>query len=204
MATTHDPRSSDSGSASRSGPRRLRWTLAQYDRLGELGFFRNRRVELIDGEIIERSAVKPLHSIAVELLDDLLRVVFGPGHRFRIQQPLDIGRRTQPAPDAVVLLGQPRDTPDHPRNALLVIEVSDTSLRYDRTVKTHLYAQAGIPEYWKINLVDRQLEIRRNPTRDPSRLGRFTYADVTIVAADGQVSPLAAPAARIAVADLLP
>jgi Uma2 family endonuclease len=208
MSTTHDPRSTQSEERARlifgPGPRRLRWTADQYYRLAELGFFRNRRVELIDGDIIAMSAVNPPHSIGLDLLGDALRAAFGPGCRVRIQQPLDIGRRTQPEPDAAVVRGLARDFVDHPRNALLLVEVSDTTLRYDRHVKAHLYALAGLADFWIVNLVDRQLEVHRNPGPDPDRKGRFRYADVTVVPAEGHATPLAAPQARIAVADLLP
>jgi Uma2 family endonuclease len=208
MSTAHDPRSTESEERARRvfgpGPRRLRWTADQYYRLADLGFFRNRRVELIGGDIIEMSAVKPPHSIGVDLLGDALRAAFGPGHWVRIQQPIDVGRRTQPEPDAAVVFGEARDFTDHPRNALLLVKVSDTSLRFDRRVKAHLYAQAGILDYWIVNLIDRQLEVHRDPEPETSRKGRFHYARVTIVPATGSASPLAAPGAVIAVADLLP
>ncbi len=93
----------------------------------------------------------------------------------------------------------------HPtKAAALVVEISEATLRKDRTIKAHLYAQAGFPDYWIVNLVDRQLEVHRNPGPDPSRRGRFRYADVTIVPESGRMSPLAAPQSEIAVADLLP
>ncbi|MEO6810252.1 MAG: Uma2 family endonuclease [Isosphaeraceae bacterium] len=208
MATTHDPRMTENERRARAiygpGPRRLRWTAEEYYRLAELGFFRNRRVELIEGDIIQMSAVKPHHSIALDLADEAIQAVFGPGYRMRIQQPIDLGRRSQPEPDLAVVAGRARDFTDHPTTALLVVEVSDSSLRRDRTVKVHLYAQAGLADYWIINLVERQLEIHRNPGPDPDRAGRFRYAEVNIVPADGQASPLAKPDAVIAVADLLP
>jgi Uma2 family endonuclease len=208
MSTKHDPVSMESEDPARRivgrGPRRLRWTAKQYYRLAELGLFRNRRVELLEGDIIETGAGKPPHSIGVDLLGDALRSAFGPGHRVRIQQPLDVGRRTQPEPDAAVVFGQARDFVDHPRNALLIVEVSDTTLRFDRRVKAHLYAQAGMQDYWIVNLADRQLEVHRNPGPEPTRKGRYHYASVTIVSATESVSPLAVPHALVAVADLLP
>jgi Uma2 family endonuclease len=198
MATAHDP------SATRAVPRRFRWTKEQYFRLAELGFFRNKHVELIHGEIW-RVTVNPPHAMAVELLDKVVRHALGDDvFRFRVVMPLDLGRRNQPAPDMVVLLGDIRDSQSHPTAALLVIELSDSSLRDDRTVMARLYAKAGIPEYWILNLVDRQLEVHRNPGPDPDRRGRFKYHDVAIVPATGHVEPLAKTAARIAVADLLP
>ncbi len=207
MATTRDNWTESERQARRlhgPGPRRLRWTADEYYKLADLGFFRNRRVELIEGDIIQMAPVRPPHSIALELLDSVARIAFGAGYRYRVQQPIDIGRRTQPEPDFLVLAGDPRDATEHPSNALLLVEVSDSSLRYDRGFKAHLYAQAGILDNWIVNLVDRQVEIYRNPVPDPDRKLRFKYADVTIIKADGHASPLAMPTARIAVADLLP
>jgi Uma2 family endonuclease len=123
----------------------------------------------------------------------------------RSQGGLDLGNRQQPIPDVAVVPGSPRDhARDHPTSALLVVEVSDTTIRYDRGFKAHLYARAGISDYWIVNLGDRQLEIHRNPGPDPDRASRFCYAEVTVIPADGQASPLARPEALIAVADLLP
>ncbi|HEV3167392.1 MAG TPA: Uma2 family endonuclease [Isosphaeraceae bacterium] len=209
MATTHDPRSTDAQRRARligaQGPRRLRWTSDQFYRLGQRGFFRDKRVELIKGNIILTSPISPVHAAAVELLDRALRIAFGPGHRFRVQQPIDLGKRAQPEPDIVVMPGDPRDNlSGHPTTALLIAEISDTSLRFDRRVKARLYAQAGLTDYWIVNLVDRQVEIHRNPKPVVDRQGRSSYQDITIVSASGSVQPLAAPGATIAVADLLP
>jgi Uma2 family endonuclease len=77
-------------------------------------------------------------------------------------------------------------------------------LRKDRTIKAHLYAQAGLPDYWIVNLGERQLEVHREPVADPGRRGRFRYANVTTVPESGRMAPLAAPGSSVAVADLLP
>jgi len=93
----------------------------------------------------------------------------------------------------------------HPTTAALVVEISEATLRKDRTLKApHLRNRPGIADYWIVNLVDRQLEVHRNPGADPARRGRFRYADVTTVAESGRIAPLAAPESPIAVADLLP
>ena len=118
---------------------------------------------------------------------------------------MNTGRRSLPEPDIAIVVGSIRDyVRTHPRTALLVVEVSDSTLSKDRVIKSHLYAQAALPEYWIVNLRDRQLEVGRNPGLDPSRKGRFTYLDRTVIPADGRVSPLARPDAIITVADLLP
>jgi Uma2 family endonuclease len=82
--------------------------------------------------------------------------------------------------------------------------VSDSTLRKDRVIKAHIYAQAGLADYWIVNIQDRQLEIHRKPGPDPDRKGRFRYHEITTVDHEGHASPLAAPDARVAVADLLP
>lgn len=142
--------------------------------MAALGFFRNRRVELIEGGIIEVSAVEPPHSIGVELLRDGLRAAFGLGHRVRIQQPIDAGRRTQPEPDAAVVVGQARDFGDDPRDAPLAVEVGDTTLRYDRRTQAHPDPLAGILDYRIVSLVDRRSGVHRNPEPDPTREGVST------------------------------
>ena len=86
----------------------------------------------------------------------------------------------------------------------VLVEVADSSLHRDRTIKAHRYARAGIADYWILNLVDRQLEVYRSPVPDPTRPGRFRYAQTTIVPANGHISPLVNANLRIAVADLLP
>ncbi len=148
---------------------------------------------------------KPPHAISTELVLQALIVTFGAGWRIRPALPLETGRHSLLEPDFAVLAGEPRGAGlVHPAAAVLIIEISDATLRKDRTIKAHHYAQAGIPDYWIVNLVDRQLEVHRNPGPDPARRGRFRYADVTIVPESGRIAPLAAPQSEIAVADLLP
>jgi Uma2 family endonuclease len=208
MATTDDPQIKRSGREGQSSwPRRdgpFRFTVDQFIKLDELGFFDDRHVELIEGIIYEMTS-NPGHSISTELTLPVLQIVFRVGWRIRVAQPLDTGRRTMIEPDFAVLAGNPREAGlTHPTTAALVVEISDATLRKDRTLKAHVYAQAKIADYWIVNLVDRQLEVHRNPGADPSRRGRFRYADVTIVAESGRIAPLAAPESPVAVADLLP
>jgi Uma2 family endonuclease len=205
MATADRPRSPSR--AARTGRRRngiFLWTADQVYQLYELGFFGDRRVELLDGVLYEMT-VNPPHAQAILRATRYFLFRFREAHSVRFQLPLDLGRRSLPEPDVALVVGTDDDYRiAHPKAAVLVIEISDATLRKDRTIKAHLYAHAGIADYWILNLVDRQLEIHRNPGPDPSRKGRFRYADVTIVPADGHASPLVAPEANIAVADLLP
>jgi aryl-alcohol dehydrogenase-like predicted oxidoreductase len=108
-------------------------------------------------------------------------------------------------PDVAVVAGSIGDYADaHPTTAVLVIEVADTSLAFDRTAKASLYAKAGIPEYWMLNLAVRCLAVSRDPRPDASQPYGFGYATQFTVEASGSVSPLALPEAVIQVADMLP
>jgi len=187
-------------------PSTLRWTRDEYYRLAELGMFGQQRVELVEGAIIRMPAQKNLHGIAIDLSHEALRTAFGPGHWIRIQLPLHLGTRSAPEPDLAVVLGRSRDylKTGHPQTALLIVEISDTSLAYDRIRKASLYARAGIADYWIVNLVDRRLEVRRAPVADLAMRFGFGYSDVRVLTETDFVSPLAMPQARIAVADLLP
>ena len=208
MATTNESRSKQPHvKQERPWPSRdgvFRFTLDQFYQLDELGFFDDRRVELIRGVIYEMTIHTP-HATASRLTTYVLRAIFGVGWVVSDALPLDTGRRSLIEPDLTVAAGSIRDFAlVHPKTAALVVEISDATLRKDRTLKAHIYAQAGLPDYWIVNLVDRQLEVHRSPGPDPSRRGRFRYADVTIVPESGRMAPLAAEQSPIAVADLLP
>jgi Uma2 family endonuclease len=104
-----------------------------------------------------------------------------------------------------VVRGEPIDFLDgHPARPALVVEVAETSLRLDRELKGGLYARAGLPEYWIINLRDRCLEVFRSPGADPTRHIGWRYRDIAVLAAGHRVGPLALDGRSIAVADLLP
>jgi Uma2 family endonuclease len=187
-------------------PRARQWTRAEYYRMADLGLFNGQRVELIEGTIVQMPPQKNFHMIALGLVEEALRAAFGPRHWVRMQGPLHLRPRSAPEPDAAVVPGRPRDfaATDHPTTALLVVEISDTSLAYDRGRKASLYARSGIADYWIVNLVHGRLEVRRNPVPDPSQHYDTRYADVLLLGPKDRVAPLAAPRKRIAVADLLP
>ncbi|MCS6858925.1 MAG: Uma2 family endonuclease [Abditibacteriales bacterium] len=183
----------------------LRWTKRDYYKMAEIGLFDGKHVELIEGEIVEMSPMGTLHWVCVTLTGDALRKVFDQGYFIATQLPLDLGESTEPEPDVAVIRGNVRDYRDaHPTTAALIVEVADTSLSYDRADKASLYAKAGIAEYWIVNLLDNQCEVHRQPVPMPDQPFGFGYASVTTLKATDTVSPLAAPHATIAVADLLP
>jgi Uma2 family endonuclease len=190
-----------------TGPKKHRWTRKEFYRLLGLGFFQKlgNRVELIEGTIVRMPPQKNLHSAAIKLTEDVLDAAFGTGHWVRVQMTLDLIGISVVDPDLAVIVGSPHNAPrDNPTTALLVVEVSDTTVSYDRRVKGGIYSAAGIADYWILNLVKRQLEVRRQPAIDPHHKYGHRYASLSILTDKDVVSPLAAPQAQIAVADLLP
>lgn len=185
-------------------PKPFRWTREEYYRLAKMGIFNGRRVELIEGEILEMSPQLPPHTAAIFLAEETMRAVFSKGYVVRTQAPLSLGMDSDPEPDVAVVAGSLRDyTQSHPTSAVLVIEVAEASLTLDRERKARLYAEAGIEDYWIVNLRQRQVEVCRKPQKKP-RQRKATYTQVTIYGEKDTVSPLAAPRAKIKVADLLP
>src|SRR2546426_4842694 len=183
-----------------------RITRARYEQLVKKGAFGpDDRVELLDGLLVAREPQGSRHAVVVDLVRVALERAFGRGYYVRDDKPLALDDSSEPEPDAVVVRGRPRDFLDaHPAAALLVVEVAETSLAVDRLRKGGLYARAAIPDYWIVNLVDEVLEVYRQPVRAPSRRHGWKYGTVRLLKRNAVVSPLAAPRARIRVADLLP
>ncbi len=141
-------------------PRQL--TRAEYDKLGELGFFRGERVELIHGIVMRMSPIGTTHAEVVDRLSEWLVAALRGRARVRIQQPFLAADESEPEPDvAVVPLRSYAD--EHPKEASLVIEVAESSLEYDRETKAPLYAASGAAEYWIVDLASRSVEIHDTP-----------------------------------------
>jgi Uma2 family endonuclease len=179
--------------------RHYRLSRTEYDRAVEAGVFEpNARLELVDGDLLAMTPQGSRHATGVDLVAASLRHACRTGFHVRMQLPLAIDDYSEPEPDVAVVTGGIRDYREaHPTTALLVVAVSDDSLRRDRTVKQRLYARRGIPEYWILALPDARLEVYRNPAADG-------YRTVTIHRAGESIAPLARPEAPIAVDDLLP
>jgi Uma2 family endonuclease len=187
------------------GARARRWSKKEYYRLGELGFFRGQRVELIEGRIMVLSPQNSPHTGTVLVILDVLRDLFGPGYCVRPQMPLDLGQTTEPEPDLAVVAGTARQgLAAHPTTAALIVEVSDSKLSYDRRRKGSLYARAGIADYWIVNLRARQVEVYRGPIPDPSQHYGHRYSSHTDLTPPASLSPLALPGVSVPVASLLP
>jgi Uma2 family endonuclease len=184
-------------------PTPWRWTREDFVRLADAGYFGpEARVELIEGEVLQKVGQGNAHIYSVTALAEALRTVFGGDYLVRQQLALPLAARSQPEPDVSVLRG-PAERYDGRDPSLedvaLVVEVSDSSLAFDRGPKLAMYARAGIGEYWILNLVDRRLEVHRRPLAE---LGAF--GDVTLVGEGEGVGPLAVPDGRVDVARLLP
>jgi Uma2 family endonuclease len=184
---------------------RYRFTPDQFEQLGRLGLFDHLRVELIGGEIIQMPPIGPEHGSTVDqTMQSLGRRLPAKPYYLRVQNPLRLGD-SEPVPDVAIVPGKPSDyRTHHPTTALLVIEIADTSLEYDRTEKMSLYAAAGIPEYWIVNLVERCVEVYREPA-SPAVGTAFNarYRSLRYYGLDEVVSPLFEPTLEVPVRALL-
>jgi Uma2 family endonuclease len=182
------------------------WTRAEYERLVECGFFRpDEPIELVGGRLIVSEPQGSLHAVAVGLASEALRMAFGPGWVVREEKPVALDDDSEPEPDLAVVPGTHRDySTAHPARPVLVVEVAETSLVWDRNEKGSLYARAGIGDYWVVNLLVRVLEVYRNPVRDPSAAQGWRYGSAETFAPPSTVSPHSLPGADIPVAVLLP
>jgi Uma2 family endonuclease len=178
-----------------------RWTAEQYLRLVDDGVLGpDDDVELLEGVIVSMSPSNVAHEAGIRLVIDALYRVAAGRAAIGIQLPLNVGHHSVPEPDAAIVPGTARDyTRARPTTAWLVVEVADSSLRQDRITKSAMYAAAGIPEYWIVNLVDECVEVRRDPEPAARR-----YRSVTIMRRGDAIELVALPGARLDAGDLLP
>jgi Uma2 family endonuclease len=175
-------------------PTPKRFTSAEYYKLGELGFL-DERVELIDGEIIEMPPIGPEHAYVSNRLGIALQKALSENWSVRFGTPLDL-EDSQPQPDVAVVGSSADHRHSHPTMAVLVVEISQSSASYDRYVKTRLYAKAGIPEYWLVDVARRHIEIYRGPIGD-------RYHETAIAHSGDQVFLAAEPGIVFKVDDLI-
>ena len=182
-----------------------RFRRVEYDRLVDLGMFVGERLELLDGLLVVREPQGSPHAAIVAHIGQLLASAFGSGWHSRLHSPLALDDDSEPEPDVAIVAGRPRDyVGAHPSTAALIVEVADSSLRLDRRLKVNLYARAGLSDYWIVNLVEGTLEVHRDPQRAADAAHGWVYRSVEILRPPTTVTPLAAPAELIPVADLLP
>lgn len=176
------------------------WTRERYDRAVDAGILTpGDRVELLDGLIVAKMSQNRPHRISVIVAAEALRSAFSPGAHVQEEKPIALSDLSEPEPDIAVVKGSPRDYDPHPdpEALLLVVEVADSSLFTDRLRKAGMYADAGVAEFWLVNLRDRTLEVYRDPAGGAYR-SKATYDP------SASVSPVNAPDASIPVSDLLP
>lgn len=184
-----------------------KWSRAEWHRLIDLGVLtEDDPFELLDGDIVEMAPQAPLHAGTVRAASKVLREAFGEEFDVATGLPIALDDWSEPEPDIAVARGSSRDFfEDHPSDPVLVVEVALSSLRKDRDRKCSLYARAGRPEYWIVNLHDLVLEVYRDPAQDGrGYYGGWSYPTILRLAKADTVAPLAAPGRQIAVADLLP
>ena len=142
-------------------------TVEEYHKMAEAGILgENDKVELLNGQLIKMSPIGSKHAALVEKTRDLLREVLGNKAMVRARNPVILGDLSEPEPDIAIVGYKENYYADrHPKQEeiFLVIEVADSSLEKDRQAKLPIYAAAGIPEYWIVNLENRSLEVHRSP-----------------------------------------
>ena len=171
------------------------FSLDHYEHMVEVGAFAGqfeKRVELIRGEIVQRTPINVAHANCVTILTewsyqsaDLNRMMI------RVQNPIRIpANNSEPEPDVVWVNRKPYSRHPEPADTLLLIEVADSSLDFDRNEKLEVYAESGIVEYWIVNLIDEQIEVYRNPKG-------HAYQEQTVHRGDAEIHPLVHPAATL-------
>ncbi len=175
-----------------------KFTVAEYYRMAETGILLpGERLELIEGEIISMAPIGPRHAMCVDRIDELIREQLGRTVHVRVQNPIRLSNNTEPEPD-ITLAKRADYSTRHPvgEDVLLALEVADTTLEKDRTLKQKAYANAQIPEFWIVNLSEDVVEVYRNPVGD-------TYQDVRIVSREETLSPQLLPNLILSVDEII-
>jgi Uma2 family endonuclease len=183
-------------------PPRKRWTRAECATLEASGLLDQESLELVEGDLIGKMGKKRPHVDSLTLLQEWLVQVFG-FRSVNVEAPIDVAPEdnptNEPVPDLIVLQPNRPRFRSNPRaqDLWLVVEIADTTLNFDLTIKAALYARAGVIEYWVLDVTGRRLLVHRNPQSG-------TYAEVAAYSEHESVSPLAAPQAQFRVADAFP
>ena len=175
-----------------------RWSLAEYHQMAQIGLLdETDRVELIEGELIDMAPIGSKHAFRVDSIARALQLAAGTSFLVRVQNPILLGEHSEPQPDIAVVKDK-NYSAAHPcaEDVLVIVEVSDTTLAYDRDVKLSLYARHGIPEVWLLDVNAGELTVYREPAEGQYRLIRKpTTAEV--------VSPTLVSGVAISLAQVL-
>lgn len=179
--------------------RRRRLNTVEFHRLVEAGILSTTdRVELVQGELIEMAPIGPRHAHIVDLLVEHLSTTLPAAYRVRTQTPIRFDDKTELQPDlAVIVRADYWEQPPGPQDVRLIIEVADSSLRYDRELKMPFYARHGVPEVWLVDLIAGAVEVYRQPGQETYRLSLRPGLDETL-------APEGMPEASVALAELFP
>jgi len=195
MSVTMPPRPAEEQAA---GDRH--WTVEEFYRAYDAGAFGpSRRLELIQGRIVEKMPPGPHHSYLADAIAHMLRVALEPPLLVREEKAIRIAFDGQPIPDITAVSGERADYQERhptPEDVALLVEVADTTVAYDLGEKSVLYARAGISDYWVVLVNENAVVRHRQPTSEG-------YAEVVRLAGRDVLSPLAAPEAAWAVDFLL-
>ena len=194
------PRSAAASATDNAVVPRKKWTRDECRRLVEMDLLSAGKFELIHGDIIPKMTQHERHIYVCKQVQKALEAIFGVDY-VRLANPIAIGEHEEPEPDAAAMhrpsvdylrMGTPL-----PAEVRLAVEVSDSTLLWDLSTKNGQYSNAGIPEYWVVDIPNRLLHVFREPITDG-------YASETVLTPEDEVRPLAAPDAVVRVADLLP
>jgi Uma2 family endonuclease len=176
------------------------FTRTEYHRMAETGVLApDEQVELLDGRIVRMAPVGPFHGGTTDFLAAALARSIGARAIIRVQGPVALSKKSEPQPDVALLRPRPdfyRSAHPQPEDVLLLIEVAESSLDMDLNLKARLYAQAGISEYWVVDLGGRRIVLHRGPSSDG-------YTDVSDAHGTARVSPAAFPEVSLSVAECL-
>jgi Uma2 family endonuclease len=161
-----------------------RWSVNEYHQMMAAGILTTRdRVELLEGCIIEMAPQEPPHASTTSSFGNDFVLLFAGRAWVRQQLPITIALNSEPEPDIAVVRIDPnryRDRHPVPEDVYLLIEVSDATLNYDRSRKAKVYAQANIPEYWVVNVKQRQVLVFREPQGDRYQVEQVFDAQAAI------------------------
>jgi Uma2 family endonuclease len=183
-----------------------RWKRVEYERVIDAGIFQpGDRIELVAGHLIVAEPQGWAHFTAIRAVEEALRAAFGAGWDIRVQGPVALDDESEPEPDVAVVSGSFRDySTGHPSRPVLIVEVSESSLSLDRRHKAGVYARNSIADHWIVNLVERVLEVYRDPVADADAPLGWRYRSLQRLTVEATIAPLATPTTAVRVADLLP
>ena len=173
-------------------------------RMAEIGLIEGQRVELIDGDIIAMPPMSEAHAQSVDNIHEELGEPFRGTFKIRGQNPFNAGEHGRPEPDIAVVRREALSLDKPPAEAILIIEVSQAVLQYNRTTKASLYASIGIADYWIVNLIENQVEVYRQPIPSQSAQFGHDYASRQIYRSGQSIALLEVPEVSIAVDAMLP